>query len=165
MVSIRLVPQPVHSHELCNIWLTHFFRDMSPGEFENHGDDKYNKAQNEKAYIALMGAALAAAGAPNHAITDTGRTGQSGGREEWGDWCNVAGAGFGRRPSADTGAELADAFVWVKPGGESDGTSDSSAQRFDAFCGKADAFQPSPEAGSWHQAYFEMLLKNASPAF
>ena len=81
------------------------------------------------------------------------------------DWCNVDGAGFGIRPSADTGSELADAFVWVKPGGESDGTSDESATRYDSFCGKPDAFKPSPEAGSWHQAYFEMLIKNAKPAF
>lgn len=55
--------------------------------------------------------------------------------------------------------------MWVKPGGESDGTSDSSAVRYDSFCGKEDAYKPSPEAGQWNQAYFEMLLKNAKPAF
>jgi len=27
------------------------------------------------------------------------------------------------------------------------------------------AFKPSPEAGQWNQAYFEMLLKNAVPSF
>jgi cellulose 1,4-beta-cellobiosidase len=27
------------------------------------------------------------------------------------------------------------------------------------------AFKPAPEAGTWNQAYFEMLLKNAKPAF
>lgn len=102
---------------------------------------------------------------PNHAIVDTGRNGNPGGRLEWGHWCNVVDTGFGIRPSAETGSELADAFVWVKPGGESDGTSDTSADRFDEFCGYADAFQPSPEAGQWHQAYFEMLLENANPSF
>lgn len=114
------------------------------------------------------------------------------------DWCNVNGAGFGKRPTAETDLDLLDAFVWVKPGGESDGTSDSSAVRYDSFCGKDDgkgssfppfkktkkksgtstpvsnrtrltiiptAFKPSPEAGQWNQAYFEMLLRNANPPF
>lgn len=26
------------------------------------------------------------------------------------------------------------------------------------------AFKPSPEAGTWNEAYFETLLKNANPA-
>ncbi|KAH6648452.1 glycoside hydrolase family 6 protein [Truncatella angustata] len=139
--------------------------DAEPGEFANDADGQYNKAQNEEKYVTLFGAALATAGMPNHAIVDTGRNGVQGLRDAWGDWCNVDGAGFGVRPTADTGAELADAFVWVKPGGESDGTSDSSATRYDSFCGLSDAFQPSPEAGTWNQAYFEMLLENANPAF
>lgn len=112
-----------------------------------------------------FGAALKTAGMPNYAIVDTGRNAVQGLRAEWGDWCNVDGAGFGVRPTADTGETLADAFVWGKPGGESDGTSDSSATRYDSFCGKSDAYQPSPEAGAWNQPYFEMLLKNAKPAF
>ncbi|KAK5661641.1 hypothetical protein OQA88_9741 [Cercophora sp. LCS_1] len=138
--------------------------DLSPGEFSSKSDAKYNACQNEKTYVTTFGAALKSAGMPNHAIVDTGRSGVQGLREEWGNWCNVDGAGFGRHPSADTGVELADAFVWIKPGGESDGTSDSSAVRYDSFCGKSDAFQPSPEAGSWHQAYFEMLIKNSKPS-
>ncbi|KAJ7080521.1 1, 4-beta cellobiohydrolase [Mycena epipterygia] len=35
------------------------------------------------------------------------------------------------------------------PGGECDGTSDSSSPRFDFHCGLSDADQPVPEAGSW----------------
>ena len=42
------------------------------------------------------------------------------------------GAGLGMRPTTDTGNSLIDAIVWVKPPGESDGTSDSSAPRFDS---------------------------------
>jgi cellulose 1,4-beta-cellobiosidase len=141
------------------------FRDLTPGEFSSASDAKYNQCQNEKIYVETFGAALKSAGMPNHAIVDTGRNGKQGLRKEWGNWCNVNGAGFGRRPTSETGSELADAFVWVKPGGESDGTSDSSAVRYDSFCGKDDAFKPSPEAGTWNQAYFEMLLKNANPAF
>ncbi|KAK7993770.1 hypothetical protein PG989_007151 [Apiospora arundinis] len=139
--------------------------DESPGEFADASDAQWNKAQNEKLYTELFGAALKTAGMPNHAIVDTGRNAVTGLRQEWGHWCNVNGAGFGVRPTADTGSELVDAFVWGKPGGESDGTSDTSATRYDSFCGMPDAFKPSPEAGQWNQEYFEMLLKNANPKF
>ena len=137
--------------------------DMSPGEFASASDAQWNKAQNEKLYTELFGAALKSAGMPNNAIVDTGRNGVQGLRQEWGHWCNVNGAGFGVRPTANTGSNLVDAFVWVKPGGESDGTSDTSADRYDSFCGMSDAYKPSPEAGQWNQAYFEMLVRNAKP--
>jgi cellulose 1,4-beta-cellobiosidase len=139
--------------------------DLSPGEFSKATDAAYNKAQNEKQYVALFSPELKSAGMPSQAIIDTGRNAVTGLRKEWGNWCNVKGAGFGVRPTGSTGNSLVDAFVWVKPGGESDGTSDSSATRYDSFCGKEDAFQPSPEAGQWNQAYFEELVKNAKPAF
>ncbi|KAI2487156.1 Glyco-hydro-6 multi-domain protein [Pyrenophora tritici-repentis] len=139
--------------------------DLSPGEFANSADGKYNKAQNEKLYIGLISPELVKNGMPGQAIVDTGRNGVTGLRAEWGDWCNVNGAGFGVRPTTNTGSSLVDSFVWGKPGGESDGTSDSSATRYDSFCGKSDAYKPSPEAGQWNQAYFEMLVKNAKPAF
>ncbi|KAI0853292.1 glycoside hydrolase family 6 protein [Daldinia vernicosa] len=139
--------------------------DQEPGEFSDASDAKYNSCQNEKTYVTKFSAALKTAGFPEHAIVDTGRNAVTGLREEWGDWCNVKGAGFGVRPTADTGLELADAFVWGKPGGESDGTSDESATRYDSFCGKPDAYKPSPEAGEWNQPYFEELLKNAKPQF
>ena len=139
--------------------------DQSPGEFSSASDAKYNKAQNEKLYVEAFAPALKSAGMPNHAVVDTGRNAVTGLRKEWGDWCNVNGAGFGVRPTSETGSELVDAFVWIKPGGESDGTSDTSATRYDSFCGKSDAFKPAPEAGTWNQAYFEMLLKNAKPPF
>lgn len=138
--------------------------DLSPGEFSGSSDAQYNKAQNEKKFIELFSPELKSAGMPGQAIVDTGRNGVTGLREEWGNWCNVNGAGFGARPTSNTGSSLVDSFVWVKPGGESDGTSDSSATRYDSFCGKPDAFTPSPEAGQWNQAYFEMLVKNAKPA-
>jgi cellulose 1,4-beta-cellobiosidase len=139
--------------------------DAEPGEFASDPDAQYNKAQNEQKYVDLFGPALEAAGMPGYAIVDTGRSGNPGGRLEWGDWCNVVDAGFGPRPTGSvSGSSYADAFVWVKPGGESDGTSDPSADRYDSFCGKEDAFKPSPEAGQWNQAYFEMLIENANPA-
>jgi cellulose 1,4-beta-cellobiosidase len=139
--------------------------DQSPGEFSKATDAQYNKAQNEKLYVELFSPALKSAGMPSQAIIDTGRNGVTGLRKEWGNWCNINGAGFGTRPSSTTGSSVADAFVWVKPGGESDGTSDTGATRYDSFCGKEESFKPSPEAGAWNQAYFEMLVKNAKPAF
>jgi cellulose 1,4-beta-cellobiosidase len=86
-------------------------------------------------------------------------------QQAWGNWCNVVGTGFGRRPSTATDDPLLDAWVWVKPGGESDGTSDTTADRYDHKCGSPDALKPAPEAGQWFQAYFVQLLQNANPAF
>ncbi|RII17457.1 hypothetical protein CUC08_Gglean002555 [Alternaria sp. MG1] len=124
-----------------------------------------SKNCDEERFINAFAPLLKAEGFPAHFIVDTGRSGkQPTGQQAWGDWCNVSGAGFGIRPTTNTDNALVDAFVWVKPGGESDGTSDQSAARYDGFCGKASAFKPAPEAGTWFQAYFEMLLKNANPA-
>ncbi|KAK1982623.1 1, 4-beta cellobiohydrolase [Colletotrichum cereale] len=140
-------------------------KDVEPGELANKPGGQYNKTHNEKKYVTVLGNALKTAGMPSHAIVDTGRNGVQGLREEWGNWCNVNGAGFGLRPGDNTGLELANAFVWVKRDGESDGTSNSSAVRYDSSCGKSDAYKPSPEADTWNQACFEMLLKNAKPSF
>ncbi|KNG82745.1 1,4-beta-D-glucan cellobiohydrolase C [Aspergillus nomiae NRRL 13137] len=120
---------------------------------------------DEKTYINNFAPQLKSAGFDAHFIVDTGRNGnQPTGQSEWGDWCNVKNTGFGVRPTTETGDELVDAFVWVKPGGESDGTSDTSAERYDAHCGYADALTPAPEAGTWFQAYFEQLVENANPS-
>jgi cellulose 1,4-beta-cellobiosidase len=103
-------------------------------------------------------------GFPAHFIVDQGRAGrQPGGRQEWGHWCNIQDSGFGPRPDINPSTEILDAIVWIKPGGESDGTSDSSAVRFDEMCVGPSAFVPAPEAGGWFQEYFEMLLINADP--
>ncbi|KAH4353981.1 glucanase [Parastagonospora nodorum] len=123
-----------------------------------------NKNCDEERYINSFAPLLEAEGFPAHFLVDVGRNGkQPTEQQAWGDWCNVRGAGFGARPTTETGNSLVDALVWVKPGGESDGTSDQSASRYDGFCGKESAFKPAPEAGTWFQAYFEMLLKNANP--
>ncbi|TDZ49557.1 Exoglucanase 2 [Colletotrichum trifolii] len=125
-----------------------------------------NANYDEKHFVEAFRPLLEAQGWPAQFIVDQGRSGkQPTGQEQWGDWCNAIGTGFGLRPSANTGSAIVDAFVWVKPGGESDGTSDSTAARYDHNCGKSDALKPAPEAGTWFQAYFEQLLKNANPAF
>lgn len=126
-----------------------------------------NSVYNEQLYIHAISPLLTQQGWSNtYFITDQGRSGkQPTGQQAWGDWCNVIGTGFGIRPSANTGDSLLDAFTWVKPGGECDGTSNTSATRYDYHCGLSDALQPAPEAGSWFQAYFVQLLTNANPSF
>lgn len=102
-----------------------------------------NSIYDEKSFVHAIAPLLEQHGWPGvRFITDQGRSGkQPTGQAEWGDWCNAKGTGFGRHPSATTGDDLLDAFVWVKPGGESDGTSDTSAARYDYHCGFADALQ------------------------
>ncbi|KAK8206060.1 1, 4-beta cellobiohydrolase [Phyllosticta capitalensis] len=121
---------------------------------------------DEKRYINAIAPLLQQEGTPAHFITDQGRSGvQPTGQREWGDWCNAINTGFGQRPSTKTDDPLLDAWVWIKPGGESDGTSSRMADRFDPKCGQVDAKQPAPEAGQWFQEYFEQLLRNANPPF
>lgn len=62
-----------------------------------------------------------------HFVVDTSRNGQgpwtppAGVYPDPQDWCNPPGRGLGTRPTTDTGDPLADAFLWVKIPGESDG--------------------------------------------
>ena len=127
-------------------------------------DYQSNPCHDELTFVAQISAAYASAGITNnHFLIDTGRNGVGGIRHDWGYWCNNIGAGLGERPRAEPGPAGVDAYVWVKPPGESDGTSDSSAARYDEFCGKEDAAKPAPEAGQWFDSYFVALAKNASP--
>ena len=74
---------------------------------------------DEERFIKAFAPLLQAQGFPARFIVDVGRSGkQPTGQQAWGDWCNVQGAGFGPRPTTNTGNSLVDAFVWVKPGGE-----------------------------------------------
>jgi cellulose 1,4-beta-cellobiosidase len=77
-------------------------------------------------------------------------------------WCNQR-SGIGERPTAAPLAGV-DAYVWIKPPGESDGTSDSTAPRYDAMCSSADSVAGAPQAGKWFAPYFADLVKNAVPA-
>ncbi|KAF8884063.1 cellulase [Gymnopilus junonius] len=123
-----------------------------------------NANYDEWLYIQALSPLLTQNGFPAHFIVDQGRAGVQNIRQQWGDWCNVKGAGFGIQPTTDTGSELIDSIVWVKPPGECDGTSNTSSPRYDSHCGLADADQPAPEAGTWFQEYFATLVANANPA-
>ncbi|KAF8911050.1 cellobiohydrolase II [Gymnopilus junonius] len=122
-----------------------------------------NPNYDELHYINALAPMLTSSNFPAHFIVDQGRSGVQNLRQQWGDWCNVKGAGFGTRPTTSTVSSLIDSVVWVKPGGECDGTSNTSSPRYDAHCGQSDADQPAPEAGTWFQEYFATLVKNASP--
>ncbi|KAF8651450.1 hypothetical protein AX16_004749 [Volvariella volvacea WC 439] len=122
-----------------------------------------NPNYDELHYINALAPALQSGGFPAHFIVDQGRSGVQNIRQQWGDWCNVKGAGFGQRPTLSTGSSLIDAIVWIKPGGECDGTTNTSSPRYDSHCGLSDATPNAPEAGQWFQAYFETLVRNASP--
>lgn len=130
------------------------------------GDGKILGPQNpcpdELSYISKLDSELTAAGITGkHFIIDTARNGRVV-RKSWGNWCNIKGAGLGERPVASP-KPLVDAYYWVKPPGESDGTSDEKAARFDANCKSEDALPNAPEAGQWFQQQFIELVKNANP--
>ncbi|CCA66672.1 probable cellulose 1,4-beta-cellobiosidase II precursor [Serendipita indica DSM 11827] len=118
---------------------------------------------DELVYVKNLQPLLAAKGIDAHFIVDQGRSGNQNSTRVGGDWCNNKYAGFGPLPTTNTGEAIVDALVWVKPGGEADGTSDPTAPRYDTTCGNEYALQPAPEAGTWFQAYFEQLLRNANP--
>jgi cellulose 1,4-beta-cellobiosidase len=126
-------------------------------------DYQGNPCHDELSYAAALQRAYAAAGITHTAwLIDTSRNGRGGIRHQWGYWCNNKGAGIGERPKADPAPGI-DAYYWVKPPGESDGTSDPTAVRFDAFCGMEDAAKPAPEAGEWFPSYVIDAAKNANP--
>ncbi|MEV1331944.1 glycoside hydrolase family 6 protein [Micromonospora costi] len=95
-----------------------------------------------------------------------------------GNWCNQAGAGLGERPKAAPEAGI-DAYVWVKPPGESDGSSklieNDEGKGFDRMCdptyggnprngnNPTGALPDAPISGAWFSAQFQELMRNAYP--
>jgi cellulose 1,4-beta-cellobiosidase len=102
-------------------------------------------------------------------------------RSHRGNWCNQKG-GIGERPQA-VNADGIDAYVWVKPPGESDGASSlelsfdpqDPAKGFDHMCDPSyihtegnvtvdtGALANAPVAGRWFSGAFQVLLQNAYP--
>jgi cellulose 1,4-beta-cellobiosidase len=97
-----------------------------------------------------------------------------------GNWCNQSGAGLGERPRAAPATGI-DAYVWVKPPGESDGASQAinndEGKGFDQMCapgtpnppnprngnGPSGALANAPLSGHWFDAQFRQLMQNAFP--
>ncbi|MFF4018989.1 glycoside hydrolase family 6 protein [Streptomyces sp. NPDC001843] len=95
-----------------------------------------------------------------------------------GNWCNQSGAGLGERPQANPAPGI-DAYVWMKPPGESDGASSAIAndegKGFDRMCdptytgnprnnnNMSGALPNAPLSGHWFSAEFQQLMQNAYP--
>ncbi|MDP9376947.1 MAG: glycoside hydrolase family 6 protein, partial [Actinomycetota bacterium] len=81
----------------------------------------------------VYGAAISEGTGGTHFVIDTSRNGAGSLSTEW---CNPRGRALGERPTTLTGQPLADAYLWVKRPGESDGS-----------CNEG------PLAGSWWPEY------------
>jgi cellulose 1,4-beta-cellobiosidase len=97
-----------------------------------------------------------------------------------GNWCNQSGAGIGERPRANPGPTGIDAYVWIKPPGESDGSSrlidNPDGKGFDRMCdptytgndlngnNMSGALPDSPISGAFFPAQVTQLMQNAYPA-
>jgi endoglucanase len=102
-----------------------------------------------------------------HFVVDTSRNGAgpwaAPAGVNWPDaqvWCNPPDRGLGLRPTTNTGDALADAFLWVKTPGQSDGQCDR---------GTGTGLDPArnntadPAAGAWFPAQAIELVQNANP--
>jgi endoglucanase len=76
----------------------------------------YRWTADELAYGSRLAGAL---GGDAHFVVDTSRNGR--GATPDGHFCNPPGRALGTRPTTDTGTPRADALLWVKAPGESDG--------------------------------------------
>jgi len=120
-------------------------------------------SQDELGYAEDLAAALAKLGVTGKGfIIDTSRNGKAYIRSTPGNWCNVKGAGLGERPRVAPAPNI-DAYLWIKTPGESDGTADPKAARFDENCVADDAMPGAPEAGELFAPYLLELAKNATP--
>jgi cellulose 1,4-beta-cellobiosidase len=125
--------------------------------------DPHAAPSDELGYVVDLNKALEAEGITGKGfIIDTSRGGKAYIRTSPGNWCNIKGAGLGERPQAAP-APLVDAYLWVKPPGESDGVADPKAERFDQNCASDDAAPGAPQAGKMFDSYVIDLLKNATP--
>jgi cellulose 1,4-beta-cellobiosidase len=95
-----------------------------------------------------------------------------------GNWCNQSGAGLGERPRSAPATGI-DAYVWIKPPGESDGSSteipNDEGKGFDRMCdptytgnarngnSMSGALPNAPVSGHWFSAQFQQLMANAYP--
>jgi endoglucanase len=102
-----------------------------------------------------------------HFVVDTSRNGQGAWSPPagvtWPDpqtWCNPPDRGLGLGPTTGTGDPLADAFLWIKTPGQSDGQCDrgTGTGRDPARGGMVD-----PAAGAWFPEQAIELVRFANP--
>jgi endoglucanase len=102
-----------------------------------------------------------------HFVIDTSRNGQGPwtppAGNAWPDpqvWCNPPDRGLGVRPTTQTGNPLADAFLWVKIPGQSDGQCDrGTGTGLDPARGNI----ADPAAGQWFPEQASELVQLANP--
>ena len=100
----------------------------------------FKRTADEEAYGERLSAALGG----SHYVVDTSRNG-NGPASGAGSWCNPAGRALGVPPTTATSGAHADAYLWVKRVGESDGQ-----------CGRGE-----PAPGTWWSAYAVGLAQRA----
>ncbi|MFF0447399.1 glycoside hydrolase family 6 protein [Streptomyces sp. NPDC004609] len=73
--------------------------------------------------VVDFGHRLSALVGGKHFVVDTGRNGNGPlpGGDPRDNWCNPPGRALGEPPTVETGDPLVDAYLWIKPPGESDG--------------------------------------------
>jgi endoglucanase len=92
--------------------------------------------------IAFAEEIRAIVGADAHYVIDTGRNGLG---PTWdNEWCNPQGVAVGELPTLDSGVDGLDAFLWIKPPGESDGSCNGG-----------------PVAGAWWPEYASEMMAAA----
>jgi endoglucanase len=92
------------------------------------------------------GEAISGLTSGSHYVVDTSRNGAGPAPDSGLNWCNPSGRGLGTPPTAATKGAHADAYLWIKRPGESDGT-----------CNKGD-----PPAGTFVNQYAIDLAHNSS---
>ncbi len=120
-----------------------------------------NPALDELTYVNLLRRDFEAEGLTGKTfIIDTGRSGNPRSRTVWGSWCNIKNARLGTAPTVNP-AEGIDAYVWIKPPGEADGSAvvESPSQPRDPSCASVDSMPNAPLAGEWFQDHAIELLK------
>ncbi|MGV8836490.1 glycoside hydrolase family 6 protein [Cellvibrio sp.] len=168
---------------------------------------EWNPHFSEVAFVQAWRTAMISAGFPSTIgmLVDTGRNGWGGPnrpaaqststvldtfvdqsrldrRTHRGNWCNQRG-GIGERPRVAPVAGI-DAYVWVKPPGESDGAASQElsfdpqdpAKGFDRMCDPTYNYNPgsgsnvdtgalpnAPVAGRWFKEGLQVLINNAYP--
>ena len=138
--------------------------DWCPSQY-NAGSADYSEAYSATVTAGLQGM-LGDAAASSHFVVDTGRNGQG----PWTPtatypdpqvWCNAPGSGVGLRPTRATGVALADAYLWIKRPGESDGSCNrgiAGATTDPGWSGIVD-----PDAGAWFPEQALQLSSLAKP--
>lgn len=102
-----------------------------------------------------------------HFVLDTSRNGRGpwvppAGYLDPQTWCNPPGRGLGPQPTARTDSPLADAYLWIKTPGQSDGRCNRGIRGSGtdpAWAGRVD-----PAAGDWFRTQALELARLANPA-